>query len=76
MPMHSPFTVNWDEDQRVLVDGLARSRTAPLRRSQRAQVSLAASDGASNAAIARTYRLHVDTIRRWRKRFHRGESPH
>ncbi|MER7584168.1 helix-turn-helix domain-containing protein [Kitasatospora sp. NPDC097691] len=46
------------------------SRTAPLRRIQRARVALAAADGVSNAAIARATGVHIATIRRWRKRFH------
>ncbi|WP_406016377.1 IS630 family transposase [Streptomyces sp. NBC_00984] len=34
----------------------------------RARALLAASDGASNAAIARSLHRHVDTVRAWRKR--------
>lgn len=70
MPAHSPFTVVWDKNQRAALEQLANSRTAPLRRIQRAEVALAAADGASNAAIARSHRLHIATVRRWRKRFH------
>jgi transposase len=68
--VHSPFTVRWDEDQRAVLLRLARSRTAPLRKVQRARAALAAAEGASNAATARELGVHVSTVRRWRKRFH------
>jgi hypothetical protein len=35
----------------------------------RARIALAAADGATNAAIAADLRLHVDTVRKWRRRF-------
>lgn len=70
MPAHSPFTVVWDKDQRAVLEQLAHSRTAPLRRVQRAEVAPAVADGVSNPAISRSHRLHIATVRRWRKRFH------
>jgi transposase len=69
MAMSSPFTVAWDSDQLTQLRELARSRTAPLRRVQRARVALSCAQGTANAIIARTLQLHVDTVRRWRKRF-------
>ncbi|MEV0538154.1 IS630 family transposase, partial [Kitasatospora sp. NPDC050463] len=68
--MHSPFTVIWDENQRATLEQLAHSRSAPLRRIQRAGVALAAADGVPNAVIARRHGLHIATVRRWRKRLH------
>ncbi|MGW5459493.1 helix-turn-helix domain-containing protein [Streptomyces sp. NPDC003996] len=67
--MASPFQVAWDGEQRKVLEELARSRTAPLRRVQRARAALACADGGANAAIARALGVHVDTVRRWRKRF-------
>lgn len=67
-PPRSPFTVAWNNDQRAALEQLARSRTAPLRRVQRAKAALAAADGVSNTAIARELGVHVATVRRWRKR--------
>jgi transposase len=69
MAVASAFTVVWDSDQHELLKELARSRTASMRRVQRARVALAAADGTANAVIARTLQLHVATVRRWRKRF-------
>ena len=68
MGVSSPFTVVWDADQREVLEESARSRTAPLRRVQRARTALAAADGTANAVIARTLGLHLDTVRRWRRR--------
>jgi transposase len=70
LPVHSPFTVVWDDSQREVLEQVARSRTAPLRRVQRARVALAAAGGRTNAAIARDLKVHPATVRRWRKRFH------
>ncbi|MEU6370943.1 helix-turn-helix domain-containing protein [Streptomyces sp. NPDC046931] len=69
MPAASPFQVAWDGEQRKVLEELARSRTAPLRRVQRARAALACADGGANAAIANALGVHVDTVRRWRKRF-------
>jgi len=65
----SPFVVVLDAHQRVELEQLAASRTAPAGRVARAKAFLAASQGASNAAIARSLHRHVDTVRAWRKRF-------
>ena len=46
----------------------ARARTAH-RDVLRAQIILAAADGRTNAAIAANLGLHVDTVRKWRRRF-------
>jgi transposase len=43
--------------------------TVPVRTVVRARIVLAAADGASNAAIAVGLRVHVDTVRKWRRRF-------
>ncbi|MGV9249700.1 helix-turn-helix domain-containing protein [Streptomyces sp. NPDC003710] len=69
VPAASTFQVAWDGEQRKVLEELARSRTAPLRRVQRARAALACADGGANAAIARALGVHVDTVRRWRKRF-------
>ncbi|MGP4092632.1 IS630 family transposase [Streptomyces sp. KR55] len=69
MPVASPFQVAWDGEQRTLLEELTRSRTAPLRRVQRARAALACAEGHANAAIARALGVHLDTVRRWRKRF-------
>jgi len=48
---------------------LTRRATAAHRQVLRARIVLAAADGATNTAIAAELRLHVDTVRKWRRRF-------
>ncbi|WP_218107891.1 IS630 family transposase [Streptomyces sp. MnatMP-M27] len=69
MPVESPFQVAWNSEERALLEELTRSRTAPLRRVQRARAALACADDHTNAAVARALGVHLDTVRRWRKRF-------
>jgi len=63
-------------DQIVLCDALRRLLLARAGRVSgehrdvvRARTVLAAADGASNAAIARTVGVCDDTVRKWRRRF-------
>jgi transposase len=58
-----------DEEQRARLEAVARSRTAPVRDVQRAQIVLDAAAGRSNAAIARRLRIRQNTVRLWRGRF-------
>jgi transposase len=58
-----------DDDQRHRLEAVVRSRTAPIRDVQRAQIVLGAADGLSNAAIARVLRIRQNTVRSWRGRF-------
>ena len=69
MPMSS-------SDQIVLCDGQRRVLLARAGRVSgehrdvlRARIVLAAADGASNAAIARTVGVCDDAVRKWRRRF-------
>ena len=47
----------------------ARSVRSPYRDRLRAQIVLAAAAGKANAAIAVQLDVHVDTVRKWRRRF-------
>jgi transposase len=47
----------------------ARSVRGPYRDRLRAQIVLAAAAGSTNAAIAAQVGAHVDTVRKWRRRF-------
>jgi transposase len=60
-----------DAADRLKLETLARSRTAPVRAVQRARIVLAAADGAANAAIARNLSVRENTVRTWRDRFAR-----
>lgn len=57
-----------DED-RVALEALARSHTAPVREVRQARALLWSIEGVSNAEIARRCETNRSTIRRWRSRF-------
>jgi transposase len=57
------------DGQREILETLGRSRTAPHREVQRAQVLLLAADGMANAWIAEQVGVSVVTVRQWRARF-------
>ncbi|MCW2918651.1 MAG: hypothetical protein JWN52_6719 [Actinomycetia bacterium] len=69
MAVSSPFVIELASAQREELEQVANSRTAAYGRVQRAQAVLEAANGCPNAAIARRLGRHVDTVRRWRKRF-------
>src|SRR6266511_280953 len=51
--------------QRVELEGLARSHTAPAREVRQAEALLWATDGVSNAEIARRCASTPKSVRRW-----------
>src|SRR2546423_4226428 len=57
-----------DEDRGVL-ERLARARTAPARDVQRARIVLLAADGWSNRAIGAEVGLHYNQVAVWRDRY-------
>jgi len=69
VPITSPYPVSLDDADRAALAMLTRRATAAHRQVLRARIVLAAADGATNTAIAAELRLHVDTVRKWRRRF-------
>ncbi|MFJ9033375.1 IS630 family transposase [Streptomyces sp. NPDC102274] len=61
--------VELDEALRARLTRLASSTRGQVRAVLRAKIVLAAAAGASNAAIARTLGVSVNTVRKWRGRF-------
>lgn len=57
------------DGQRIALEALARSQTAPHRQVQRAKALLMAGDGMANAHIADDLEITVTTVRAWRERF-------
>jgi transposase len=57
------------DGQRIALEALARSQTAPHRQVQRARALLMAGDGMANAHIADDLEITVTTVRSWRERF-------
>lgn len=58
-------------DRSVLETGVRRGST-PQKMVLRSLIVLLAADGWSNAGIATELGVHLDTVRKWRGRFHRG----
>lgn len=69
MSMCSPYRIMFTDQDRAALTALARRPTAAYRLVLRARIVLAAADGASNPAIAAAVGVHVDTARKWRRRF-------
>jgi transposase len=65
----SPFVIILSIEERQQLTSWANSARRAHREVQRARIVLAAADGISNAAIADSLGLHVDTVRKWRRRF-------
>ena len=69
MRITSPFAVTLSvAEYRTLIE-LTRQATAPARAVLRAKIVLAAARRESNASIAGSLGVHVDTVRKWRRRF-------
>ena len=65
----SPFEVRLGVDDRLVLEALASSRTAPHVEVVRARIVLLAADGVRNIDIAERVGVCVDVASRWRKRF-------
>jgi transposase len=64
-----PLLVELTDEQNNALHLLLRRYATPQQIALRAQVILAAAQGRSNAEIARTYDVAVDTVRLWRLRW-------
>lgn len=71
MVISSPFLVILSATEKAVLTARACSARAEHRMVIRAQIVLAAAQGQSNAAIAVEVGMHIDTVRKWRRRFHR-----
>src|ERR1035437_10804872 len=63
----SPLAVS--DEQRLVLEKLLRSHTAPFRDVQRARVLLMAADGFASTRIAQEVHVSPTTVNRWRERF-------
>src|SRR6478736_4960960 len=69
MTMSSPFTITLTVLDESVLRARARSSTAPHRDVIRARIVLAAAEGAANTEVAAAVGVHIDTVRKWRRRF-------
>jgi transposase len=69
VPVTSPFIVSLTDADREALKARVRAATTPQRDVLRARIVLAADGGDANAQIARDLGVHVDTVRKWRRRY-------
>jgi transposase len=70
MIISSPYVIILSAEEHSELTVRANGARTAHRDVVRAHIILAAAEGQSNAAIAAQLRLHVDTVRKWRRRFH------
>jgi putative transposase len=64
-----PPTIDLADAERHELERLVRRHSTPQQVAVRAQIVLAAADGANNCQIARTLEVSLDMVRRWRTRW-------
>ena len=69
MAMRSPFIITLTTLDESVLHARARSSKSARRDVIRARIVLAAAAGATNTEIAAEVGVHVDTVRKWRRRF-------
>jgi len=69
MPVISSYRIVLSAAEESVLANRARSVRGPYRDRLRAQIVLVAAAGSTNAAIAGQMGVHVDTVRKWRRRF-------
>jgi transposase len=72
MPVISPYRIALTAEEESVLMARARSARGPYRDRLRARIVLAAAAGAPNVSIAAQVGVHVDTARKWRRRFAAG----
>jgi transposase len=71
MVIASPFVIILSADEHHTLTVQAHAARTPHRDMIRAHIVLSAADGGSNTVIAADLGVHVDTVRKWRRRFSR-----
>ena len=56
-------------EERAELERIVRRHTAEQQLVERARIVLLASDGLSNSEVARRMDIHIDTVRKWRRRW-------
>ena len=63
--------VEMTSEERAALERLVRRPTTEQQLVERARIVLLAADGLSNSEVARTSGVHLDTVRKWRRRWGR-----
>ena len=69
MPWHSPFLIELSDQERSVLESMARSYTLPYWQVIRAQMVLLAEQGLRNDQIAERFNCRREVVSQWRKRF-------
>lgn len=69
MPRHSPYRIDLSDEERAVLESLARSYTLPYWQVTRAQMVLLAAQGLRNDQIAVRLNCRREVVSQWRKRF-------
>jgi transposase len=69
MPRRSPYVIRLSDQERAVLESLARSYTLPYWQVTRAQMVLMAAEGMRNDQIAAQLRCCREVVSQWRKRF-------
>jgi hypothetical protein len=69
MPRHSPYRIELSDEERDVLESLARSYTLLFWQVVRAQMVLLAARGLRNDQIAARLSCRREVVSRWRKRF-------
>ena len=69
MPVMIAAALALSDDQRAMLEKMARSTSLPHRTVTQSRALVWAADGIANEEIARRCEVDADTVRRWRRRF-------
>lgn len=69
MMISSPFVINLTDSERAVLTARVRAARTEHRDRVRAKIVLAAAGRRTNAEISTEVGLHVDTVRKWRRRY-------
>lgn len=69
MPRQSPYRIELSDEERAMLELMARSYTSPYWRVTRARMVLLAAEGLRNDQIAARLDCGRDVVSLWRKRF-------
>jgi len=69
MPRSSPYRIDLSDEERAVLDAMARSYTSPYWQVTRARMVLLAAEGLRNDEIAARLDCGRDVVSQWRKRF-------
>ena len=69
MPRRRPYVIELSDNERAVLESLARSYTLPYWQVTRAQMVLMAAEGMRNDQIAAQLRCGREVVSQWRRRF-------